>query len=395
MPRFLGKNINNNAANFLDKEIAKQVSNSRSSDWYKSDWYSQTFQPDYSGDIYDLDAYIIKDKSGEKYGRLRCLDLTDQEMSNSPLKRFHQVTICGNYQIPTEGNENALIGGYTNAEDCIITAQLPNSFRYNISGNWSEPFKSVLDFSKFGANNGVTSMATNGQNSLMFGLATMSVWESPNPLEIQLTLSCIDDIGTGTQQNTLEAIDILSRWALPYQINKWGMYSGMPGPQVPPITLHYNKYDEKGNLVQKNGDTAELTVANKKDSTRLTVMIGGMLLMDYCILKSIDVNYVNTKAQYLHDYKYSSFGNNIDAGIRLLPVRCDITLTFKTIMGLTQTNFKNMLALRENNNPANMGLNDIKLGGLQSALGDTIGSNVSSMINDVKGLATKVTKAAY
>ena len=96
MPRFLGRNINNNNANFLDKEIAQQVSKSRDSDWYKSDWYSQTFQPDYNSNIYDLDAYTIKDSEGNKYGRLRCLDLTDSEMSNSPLTSWPDFVLPAN-----------------------------------------------------------------------------------------------------------------------------------------------------------------------------------------------------------------------------------------------------------------------------------------------------------
>lgn len=396
MPRFLGKNINN-ASNFLDTQLAEQVSSSGRQSWYTFDWYSKTFNPKLGRSIKDLNAYLINDVKDVR--SVRCLDLTDKEMSNSPLKRFHQVVICGNHQIPKSGEGNNLIGGYTNSQDYVITAQLPNSFRYNIGSNWSEPFKSVIDFSKY-VNNGVTSMATNGQNSLMFGLATMSVWESPTPLQIQLTLQCLDDIASGTNQNTLEAIDILSRFALPYQVNKWGMYSGMPGPQVPPITINYNKYDENGNLVSKNTEKAELTVGNSKNSTRLSVLIGGMLFMDYCILKSIDVNYPNTKAQYLHDYYTSTFTQDtdtIDAGIRLLPVRCDITLTLQTVMGLTQTNFRNMLALRDNNNPANMIPNDLNIGGIQEALNDNVlgikvGAGISSTINGAKSLVRGISQ---
>lgn len=393
MPRFIGKNINDNSANFIDTEIAKQVSGSNRASWYGTDWYSQTFNPDagtdYSKIRQNLNAYKITNKKD-----VRCLDLTDADMSNSPLKRFHQVVICGNSVEPlSQGADENLIGGYKNTEDYVITAQLPNSFRYSIGSNWSEPFKSVLDFSSA---NGLTSAATYGQNSALFGLATMSVWESPTPLQIQLTLSCLDDIATGSNQNTLEAIDLFSRWSLPYEVNKWGMYAGLPGPAVPPISLKYNKYDENGKLVEKNGESADLTIGNKKDSTRLSVLVGGMLFMDYCILKQVEVSYPNTKAQYLHDYHVATFtrgAKEADAGIRLLPVRCDITLTFQTIMGLTQTNFRNMLALRNNSDPGNM--NEIKLGGIQEFAGDRIGSNVSEMINDVKGAVSKFDNWKY
>lgn len=393
MPRFIGKNINDNSANFIDTEIAKQVSGSNRAGWYGTDWYSKTFNPDagtdYSKIRQNLNAYKITNKKD-----VRCLDLTDSDMSNSPLKRFHQVVICGNSVEPlSQGADENLIGGYKNTEDYVITAQLPNSFRYSIGSNWSEPFKSVLDFSSA---NGLTSAATYGQNSALFGLATMSVWESPTPLQIQLTLSCLDDIATGSNQNTLEAIDLFSRWSLPYEVNKWGMYAGLPGPAVPPISLKYNKYDENGKLVEKNGESADLTVGNKKDSTRLSVLVGGMLFMDYCILKQVEVSYPNTKAQYLHDYHVATFtrgAEEADAGIRLLPVRCDITLTFQTIMGLTQTNFRNMLALRNNSDPGNM--NEIKLGGIQEFAGDRIGSNVSEMINDVKGAVSRFDNWKY
>ncbi len=393
MPRFIGKNINNNSASFIDKSLAEQVSSSSRSGWYQQDWYSKTFNPKKSSDIKDFSAYKINNKE-----KVWCLDLTDQDMSNSPLKRFHQVVICGNAVEPTtgEGTNDNLIGGYQNSKDYVITAQLPNSFRYSIGSNYSIPFKSVLDFSSF---NGLTSAATSGQNSALFGLATMKVWESPEPLKISLTLSCLDDIGTGTHQNTLEAIDIFSRWALPYTINKFGMYSGLPGPAVSPITLEYNKYTEqKGGkvIVDKNANNMKMTVGNDKESTRLSVLVGGMLFLDYCILENVEVNYVNTKAQYLHDYHVATFTQNsktIDAGIRLLPVRCDITLTFSTIMGLTQTNFRNMLALRDNSSPANM--NNFKLGWLQNAAGETIGKTVTNALDGVKSVTNSLTKAAY
>lgn len=394
MPRFIGKNVDN-TSKLIDSKLAESLSSQRSGNWYKEDWYSKTFETNVSGskefDLKNLDAYKISNKGDN----VRCLDLTDSTMSNSPLKRFHQVTICGNSVVPVaSGSDDKFIGGYTNGEDYVITAQLPNSFSYNIGGNWSTPFKSVLDFSGL---NGLTSTLTSGQNSALFGLATMSVWESPNPLQIQLTLQCIDDIGDGTGQNTLEAIDILSRWALPYTVNKWGMYSGLPGPSVPPISITYNEYatDEKGEAYVTGKNTKTLAIGNLKNSTRLSVLVGGMLFMDNCILTDINVNYPNTKAQYLHDYSTATFtrgSKTSDAGIRLLPVRCDITLTFKTIMGLTQTNFKNMLALRENFNISNM--NNIGINELQDLGDPNMMKHATSAIEGVSKVATSVEKAA-
>lgn len=394
MPRFIGKNVDN-TSKLIDSKLAESLSSQRSGDWYEEDWYSKTFKTNSSDskefDLKNLNAYKISNKGQN----VRCLDLTDSTMSNSPLKRFHQVTICGNSVIPaTSGSDDEFIGGYTNDEDYVITAQLPNSFSYNIGGNWSTPFKSVLDFSGL---NGLTSTLTSGQNSALFGLATMSVWESPNPLQIQLTLQCIDDIGDGTGQNTLEAIDILSRWALPYTVNKWGMYSGLPGPSVPPISVTYNEYatNEKGETYVSGKNTKSLVVGNLKNSTRLSVLVGGMLFMDNCILTDINVNYPNTKAQYLHDYSRATFtrgSTTSDAGIRLLPVRCDITLTFKTIMGLTQTNFKNMLALRENFNISDM--NNIGINELQDLGDPSTMKHATSVIEGVSKVATSVEKAA-
>ena len=373
MPRFIGKSTNGkgSVAEQLDNNIQSEINRSS---WTKLDFYSNMITNEKDG--------------GNAYKRI-CLDFTDDDMSaNQPLKRFHQVVICGNDQkLTTKSDKNGnLVGGFTNDRTFIITAQLPPTFRYNIGGNWSTPLKSVLDFSSF---NGITSMFTSGQNSALFGLATMSVWESPNPLQIQLTLSCFDDIASSSNRNTLEAIDIFSRWSLPYMVTQYGMYAGLPGPAVPPISIKYNKYTKKESEItsnngekttsvtyEKNKETGVLEIiVSKKDVNRLSVLVGGMLFLDYCILKSVDVNYVNTKAQYLHDYKNATFTNNsgiTDAGIRLLPVRCDITLTFETIMGLTQTNFRNMLALRENNNPANLSTIDV------SPLQNVIGNNAVS-----------------
>ena len=394
MPRFIGKNVDN-TSKLIDSKLAESLSSQRSGNWYEEDWYSKTFKTKASDskefDLKNLDAYKISNKGRN----VRCLDLTDSTMSNSPLKRFHQVTICGNSVVPAANkSDDNFIGGYTNGKDYVITAQLPSSFSYNIGGNWSTPFKSVLDFSGL---NGLTSTLTSGQNSALFGLATMSVWESPNPLQIQLTLQCIDDIGDGTGQNTLEAIDILSRWALPYTVNKWGMYSGLPGPSVPAISLTYNEYgtNEKGETIVTGTNKKSLVVGNLKNSTRLSVLVGGMLFMDNCILTDINVNYPNTKAQYLHDYSRATFtrgSTTADAGIRLLPVRCDITLTFKTVMGLTQTNFTNMLALRENFNISDM--NNIGINELQDLGDPSTMKHATSVIEGVSKVATSIEKAA-
>ena len=369
MPRFIGKSTNKSAiANRLDANITTE--NKRNS-WTEHDFYSQMMQ---------------KSGSYKKY----CLDFTDSDMKDSELKRFHQVVICGNDVIYNKSKSiKGIVGGFKNDKNYIITAQLPPTFRYSIGGNWSTPLKSVLDYSQF---NGLTSSFTSGQNSALFGLATMSVWESPNPLQIQLTLSCFDDIGSSTNQNTLEAIDIFSRWSLPYMVTEYGMYAGLPGPAVPPISIKYNKYNEEKVVNEKGEDTgktkfvkagepetAKLVIADKEQN-RLSVMIGGMLFLDYCILKTVDVNYVNTKAQYLHDYHQATFTNAgaTDAGIRLLPIRCDITLTFETIMGLTQTNFRQMLALRENSNPADMAT--VGLHVIQDAVGDQIAGGMSKTL---------------
>lgn len=362
MPRFIGKStIDNKGAvsDQLDTNINSALTQAGRTGWYSNDWYSQTITADSKNRI-------------KKY----CLDFTDTDMAaDQPLKRFHQVTIVGNdMKLNAKTDEKGqLIGGFTNGDTYMITAQLPPTFRYSIGGNWTQPLKTVLNF----GSNALWSSLTNGQNSGLFGLATMSVWESPNPLEIQLTLSCFDDIGSKTQQNTLEAIDILSRWSLPYMVTEYGMYAGLPGPGIPPVNIVYDKYQKNTSKDKKTGkeqttitkvsdekgEHFKLSVSDK-DINRLSVMIGGMLFMDYCILKSVDINYVNTKAQYLHDYHAATFTSgskdNMDAGIRLLPIRCDITLTLSTVMGLTQTNFRNMLALRENNDPRNLSSIDIR-----------------------------------
>lgn len=381
MPRFIGEYITKNSAKFIDKALSNGLIRNRTG-WYNSDWYSKTFDPRYNGTSNILNKYLIREsKTGKK---VRCLDLTDQDMSDSPLKRFHQVVICGNSTEPisTDTQDN-LIGGYQNTQDYVITAQLPDSFEYRIGGSWGTPLKSITE--SFGQYNGLVSAATGGQNSTAFGLATYSVWEAPEPLGVKLTLKCIDDIGSDTQQNTLEAIDLMSRWTLPYQVNKWGMYSGVPGPGIPPIALKYNSPANEGKQTTWN-----LQIANQKDKTRLSVLIGGMLFMDNCILKHISVNYPNTKAQYLHDYHTATFtsGSTADAGIRLLPIRCDITLEFETIIGLTQTNFRNMLALRENHNLDY--LSEMDLTAIQEMFGETGGNIIGSIADAGKGLTEKV-----
>lgn len=342
MSRYLGTNLSN--LNDLISKRAFEGSNNGFStkDFYTSHILDKDSEPGKVG---------YKNNTTEK--RVRCLDLTDADMSDSPLKRYHQVVICGDtWETNSDKNGKKYLG---TGLEYIITAQLPKTFKYNIGGNWSQPMKWINDSLNNPLIRSGASSLSKGRDSAVFSIATMSTWESPKPLQIQLTLQCLDDIADNTNINVLESIDILSRWALPYSVNKLGTYQGIPGPAIPPITIKWDSAkDENG---ASNPLKKEFTYVNNKEikrTGRLSVLVGGMLFLDWCILRDISVTYPNTKAQYLHDYATGTFAKGIDAGIRLLPVRADITLTFETILGITQTNFRDMLALRENNNPGEM-----------------------------------------
>ena len=79
-----------------------------------------------------------------------------------------------------------------------------------------------------------------------------------------------------------------------------------------------------------------------KDLDRITVQIGGILLIDWAIITDIAVTYPNTKHQILHDWTQVKTSNR---KVELLPQIAQLDIQIETVAGLTRTAFQNMLDL--------------------------------------------------
>ena len=204
----------------------------------------------------------------------------------------------------------------------MITANLPDSISYNLTSKWSAP----LDFfsSKYinlaaqfiAPKVGLGDQLPSGTNRA----TTILVWEGADPLSLTLTIPVIDDGVTDSHTNLVEALEYLGSLVLPSQGSKLGFLTPPPSP-----TSFSFKYGTN-NRISFNNVTAG----------RISVLLGGILLLDNMIVESVQVNYDNTKALVRHDYR--GFGNAVGSGSGqqyLTPLLAKVTLKIKTVEALT------------------------------------------------------------
>lgn len=278
----------------------------------------------------------LKRKNGHSW---YCLDLLGKYHRNSNLKQFHALTF---YFRDTNSGEGA-----------VIASMLPESFTYTIGGKYGTPVK-------FGQSEMVSAFfqeLSNGNLSLQYGVDTAQIWNSTKQMDIVFRIPVFDDSGTGTHINYQEAIDLFGEAILP-EIGADGQYESTPGPSI--ITaLEYRA--SHGKHTRASSFFKDITTATafgtlatvggtQKHWDRISVQVGGMLLMDWCIIKDLKVTFPNTKAMVLHNYrtpKGASMHNGYDYYAHLQPLQAELEVTVSTVMGITRMTFKDMLYLTE------------------------------------------------
>lgn len=275
----------------------------------------------------------------EANGTWYCLDLLGKYHRNSNLKQYHALTF---YLRSTNTGEGA-----------IVASMLPESFTYSIGGKYGNP----VNFGKSELVSAFFQEMSNGNLSLKFGVNTAQVWENTQPMDIVFRIPVFDDSGTKTHVNYQEAIDLLSEAILP-SIGADGQYESTPGPSI--ITaLEWNATNGKHTrassfmrALQSRG--AKKIQANlggeQKHWDRISVQVGGMLLLDWCIIKNLKVTFPNTKAMVLHNYRTkggTSMHDGYNYYAHLQPLQAELEVTVSTVMGITRLTFKDMLYLTE------------------------------------------------
>lgn len=272
--------------------------NTEIDDIFKNKWTTGS-ESTYSTDNYKFFDYSV-------YG-----------LGESEWRKYHLLSIYFN------GQSSPRIPSF------VLQAQLPQQIGYTISSTYTEP----LSFASSSIANMAAQMFGRGGQyfpSASARVSTLKMWEKSTPITLDLEIPLLDDGISGDGTNYMECIDLLSRLVLPQydgDESKLGMYTPPPSPLA--LDLKYSKSQDSLRL--------------SSERTRLMLQLGGMFLMDHCILESMTITYPNTKAQIRHDY--SSIQNGTFRNNFLLPIMATLKIKISSVEGMTYDTFAKMIGL--------------------------------------------------
>lgn len=269
-----------------------------------------------------------------------CLDLLGKYHRDSKLKQFHALTFYFR-------NTKNKVGR-------IITSMLPESFTYSIGGNYGNPVTLMGEQ----LINAVAQEFSNGNVSTSFCIDTSQVWQSPKRMDIVFRIPVLDDSATGSNVNYQEAIDLFGEAILP-EIARNGTYESTPGPGII-NSLEYRARHGKAvggdslitRKLKEKKDKVKDTIKSKiggeeKKWDRVSVQVGGLLLLDWCVIKDLKVTFPNTKAMVLHNFIGTTKDTDYQYRAHLEPIQAELEVTVSTVMGMTRATFKDMLYQQE------------------------------------------------
>lgn len=299
------------------------------------------------------------------------------EFSTNPnddanFRHFHQLRIF--IQVPSifqYGNYKAL----KNTETVILTSNLPESISYSLGSNWEAPLAGVFGSP---ATNLIMQMAGKSLNLGPSGVpraATMKIWSGSKPLSLDLKIPVLDDGKDGSNTNLMEALEILGALSLP-GTNSSSFYTPPPSPLNLNITYATDYSGGKDSINLNNGAVG-----------RILVQLGGILLVDYCVIENFSVNYPSTKTMIMHDYTGKSNGA-LDYGVTserfLHPLLAEISLKISTIEAITAGTYAKMLWGRPQIGEGSLTFRADK--GLLGAATATMIQGVKNTVDMAKGL---------
>lgn len=255
---------------------------------------------------------------------------------NANFRRFHQMTMY--IQVPAMYRHH---NEYTTAgETIILSSNLPEKVSYSINNNWVAP----LNFGN-ATTNLLMQMAGPKVNknltSTMSRATTMKIWNGTDPLTLNLTIPVIDDGGTNSRTNLVEALEVLGSISLPRRGGA-GFYVPPPNPLT--ATIKYASEFDEGKPVHNDDDNISFSAGNVYG--RIMLQLGGILLIDKCVIEGFTVNYPNTKAMIRHDYlvngtQLEDFG--VTGSYYLHPLLAEVTIRISTIEAMTADTYSYML----------------------------------------------------
>lgn len=289
--------------------------------------------------------------------------LIGDDMDAMAFRQFHQTRIY----IKSNGTFRGMFRHTKQQKEStfLISANLPTSVNYRIGSDWTSPLSglggpmlsTMANLLKSGLSN--TEYQEYIPESIYNRFQTVQMWNGSRPLTMSITIPVIDDGSfkgdytgkqNGVRTNFSEALEFLGTLCLPNKVSRSGEATGAddtasnlgfytPPPSPIEVTAFWNKQDEKGNW----SPTGEYTFRNTNNA-RILIQLGGMLLIDRCIITGINVNYNNTKALIRHSYSAAeNGGKRLDY---LTPMIAEVTITFSTIEAITAEDYSRMLWLR-------------------------------------------------
>lgn len=298
---------------------------------------------------------------------------TGESSSNKNLRQFHQTRL---YIQDFGGMYHHTDMSGSSSNTYLISANLPESFSYKIGSRWEAPLSAFGD-AKFNAlmqtlGNSLTNELPSGINRA----TTLKIWGGTEPLSFSLRIPVIDDgyqseeNATGVSTNLAEALEFLGSLCLP----RLETYTGFYTPPPSPLNISIKLYDKAKSL------NFHPTYG------RIMLQLGGILLVDRCLIESIHVEYPNTKALIRHTYANEKVGETASGNTYLTPLLAYVTIGITTVEAITSDTYSHMLWLKQQ---SNMGSGNIHVwNGIKQAAdtGLTIGSNMVNMISDFVGI---------
>ena len=255
-------------------------------------------------------------------------------------RHFHQMRLYIDY-----GETLHHYSGYNGKT--IITANLPERIQYALNSQWQAPLNFGDPTFNLLMQVGAHAIDNTNLPSGTLRVSSLKVWQSTEPLTLNLSIPVIDDGDDLTGTNLVEALEILGSLCLPrYGGGAAGFYIPPPSPLSVSIkydTVAINKKD------REFGKVFPMATAN---SARIMLQLGGILLVDNCIIESVSVEYPNTKAQIMHDY--SKIKNRPNFGMTgakyLHPLLAIVNLKISTVEALTSDTYSRMLWAKPQSN---------------------------------------------
>jgi hypothetical protein len=220
----------------------------------------------------------------------------------------------------------------------VITSNLPERVQYALNSKWEQPlnFGDAL-FNLAMQTLGRAAMGGDGPASGTLRASSFKVWTNTEPLSLNLTIPVIDDGEDVSRTNLVEALEILGSLVLPSHGEGDLFYTPPPSPLD--LQIHYTKINP--DKAKRGADTFHL---DTKNHARIMLQLGGILLIDNCVIEQVNVEYPNTKAQIMHKYTQENFG--MTGGRYLHPLLAIVTLKISTLEALTANTYSRMLWAR-------------------------------------------------